>query len=152
MKERFAELVVEVSTLEEVKDKVLIVLAKEKKENPNTRIGYVAGVITSDGQDKLLSNLETLKKYTQKLREINDYPIFSSTDIFSEEVAKNIEIERYSQKDWLKFWQDIVGSGYVTDIFMTPRWKESRGARDEYDTANEHKLNIHLVEEEFLSR
>ncbi len=36
--------------------------------------------------------------------------------------------------------------GYITDIFMTPRWEHSEGARDEHKNAIKAGMTIHYVE------
>lgn len=45
------------------------------------------------------------------------------------------------------FWREIFKSGHVTDVFMTPRWEKSKGAVDEYKTAQKIGLTIHYLQE-----
>lgn len=45
----------------------------------------------------------------------------------------------------MKFWRDILESGHVTDIFMTPRWEQSKGAIDEHEAAKQLGIKIHYM-------
>jgi hypothetical protein len=51
------------------------------------------------------------------------------------------------EQHFQNFWRGILGSGHVTDIFLTPRWKESRGATDEFQTATTLGIEVHDLEE-----
>jgi hypothetical protein len=114
------------------------------------RIGYVAGILTSEGEDKLQENINRLDKHTENIRKANNYPVFSSTDIFDKKLVYSLEEIKLSpnkvEEKFREFWRIILSSGYVTDIFMTPGWKRSRGAQDEHKTAKENGLKVHYVE------
>lgn len=74
-------------------------------------------------------------------------PYFQSRDVFSDGVYERINSHTIPVQGWLDFWGDILKVGHVTDIFMTPRWEVSTGARDEYRIAQELGLTIHQLTE-----
>lgn len=149
MKERIEEAVKNAKNINEVKDSVLSVL-KEFKSDGAIRIGYVAGLVTSEGPENIDKNVRRLVKFTEHVRAQNDFPIFSSTDVISDELFKKLGLEEFQKTDWEKFWRDILGAEgrYVTDIFMTPKWEISRGSKDEHKVAKEVGMRIHYLTEE----
>ncbi len=118
-----------------------------------TRIGYVAGIITSDGPEYFQANRKRLADYVKKLRKIHKFPMFSAIDVFSSEVYERLKEWKlpFAEREMKvrSFWRKILKSGHVTDIFMTPRWEKSKGASDEHRTAKKIGLKIHYIEEEF---
>ena len=114
------------------------------------RIGYVAGVLFSEGADHVEQNIKKLNSYTELLRMKNPFPIFSSVDIFyDEEFYKNLAEANLPYQErrtaFFQFYRDMLSSGYITDIFMTPRWEISEGATDEHETAKKQNLTIWYV-------
>lgn len=130
-------------SLEEIRDGVLIAFGEIGKDFK--RIGYVSGIITSDGPKFVKRNMENLLLYTESLRDKNNFPIFSAGDIFTEEVFERVDAFNLPSHHFLKFWREILVSGWVTDIFMTPRWDESKGALDEHEVAEKQNLKIHYL-------
>ena len=117
---------------------------QEVKEKGQTRIGYVSGIISSDGPDKIQENIERLQRITEILRGNHKFPIFSATDIFTNEVYERCTKDSVLlNTDFIQFWRNLLGAGFVTDVFMTPRWEFSEGATDEHLVADELGLNIH---------
>lgn len=116
------------------------------------RIGYVAGIINSDGPKYFEINRNKLAAHTEKLRRIHRFPIFSAVDVFSDNICAQLEEMELSfekrEEKVRKFWCKILKSGHVTDIFMTPRWEKSKGASDEHKTAKQIGLRIHYLEDE----
>ena len=108
-------------------------------------IGYVSGVVTSDGPEKVEENLERLCAITTQLRKVHIFPLFSPPDIFSKDVLFRVEQTGAQEGDFIQFWRSVLLSGYISDIFMTPRWQESRGATDERQAALQANLNIHYL-------
>ena len=149
MKEVIQKTIEACYTLQEVRDAVIQSCGKVTEQSPGIRIGYVAGIITGDGPEYIQTNREILMKFTEDTRRSVDFPIFSAIDVFSNSVytrlggLESIESEGH---DFRKFWRDILESGRITDIFMTPRWEQSGGATDEHDTALALKLRIHYLE------
>ncbi|MDO8621118.1 MAG: DUF4406 domain-containing protein [Candidatus Levybacteria bacterium] len=137
------------TTLHHVKKELVKFLEITKNKNGNIKIGYVAGILNSDGPQHFESNRKKLADYAEKLRKIHEFPIFSGVDIFSNEVYSRLEewrlsLEEKEEKARL-FWREILESGHITDIFMTPRWEKSKGANDEHETAKKIGLKIHYV-------
>lgn len=146
MKEKIREAIKSAKSLDRVKVGVIEVLRSTRGEERAEQLGYVAGIVTSDGPAKINENVRRLEAYTEQIRSEEGYPVFSSTDVFSEPLFVRINARELPNQAWLDFWRDVFGSGHVTDIFMTPRWEQSTGARDEYETAKRLNLTIHLVE------
>lgn len=132
-------------TLDEVRNGLIEVLGFTRRRSD--KLGYAAGVITSDGPERQAANIARLIGWTDRLREQYDFPIFSATDVFSDEVFERIEATRYPQLAWLDFWRVVLGSSHVTDIFMTPGWRRSKGATDEHETAEKNNIRIHDLDE-----
>lgn len=113
---------------------------------PGTRLGFVSGVITSDGPAHWEQNMAILDGHTRRIRAKNDFPVFSAADIFTMEHLRRIDEYRLRKNDlhgWLHFWRHILQSGRITDIYMTKRWEQSKGSRDEFYTAQRIPLTIH---------
>lgn len=149
MKQELARVLVDSTTLAAVRDKVIALFRETKKRTGSDRIGYVAGIINSDGPDRVEENRRILAEHTERVRQQEDFPIFSATDIFTKELFEKLEEVKLSGQEktqaFLQFWREILGSGNVTDIFMTPRWEQSLGARDEHETATRLGITIHYV-------
>lgn len=116
-----------------------------------TRIGYVAGIITSDGPGYFVANRKRLADYVRKLRKIHKFPMFSAVDVFSSEVYERLEEWKLPSSEReakvRSFWRKILKSGHVTDVFMTPRWEKSKGALDEHKTAKKIGLRTHYIKD-----
>lgn len=113
---------------------------KKVKRNGIKNIGYVSGIISSDGVKHIPVNVKALEMYTEFYRSYVQFPVFSSSDIF---YGKYIEKFNLNQSEWFSFWNNILKSETITDVFMTPRWEVSKGALEEYKTAKALSLNIH---------
>ena len=129
----------------------LVKLFKTTKNGKAAKIGYVAGIITSDGPEYFETNRKRLVDYVKKLGKIHSFPMFSAVDVFSSEVYERLEEWKlpFGEREVKVrfFWREILKSGCVTDIFMTPRWDKSKGAINEHKTAKEIGLKIHYVED-----
>ncbi len=137
------------TTLSHVKKELVKLFEVTRNKNGNIRIGYVSGVITSDGPKHIHNNRKRLELHTNRLRKSQSFPIFSAVDVFTNEIYNRI-IETTLPFDEREvklrlFWNEILTSGHVTDIFMTPRWEKSKGATDEHKTAKKIGLTIHYV-------
>ncbi len=120
------------------------------KNSTEQRLGFVSGIITSDGDGNMSKNIERLKQHTKEIRDMYDFPIFSSVDVFGNGIYDQIEESKFERElrehHFVQFWKMILETGHITDIFMTPRWEKSRGAKVEYTTAKKFKIKIHLVD------
>lgn len=152
MKELLTRAVSTVTTLDETKKAVVSTLTIVKRNHP--KIGYVSGVVSSDGEEYIARNKQILATYTLQISQINNIPTFSTVDIFSTSLVKrlnllSLQVELRENK-LRQFWKEILSLGLVTDVYMTPRWERSKGAQLEYQSAKKHGLTIHYVAEPIL--
>jgi hypothetical protein len=132
-----------VKTLEELKERVTPAL--RAAANRHRALGYVSGIISSDGPHRMQNNLALLEEYTKLLRVRVRFPIFSSTDIFDGDNADRISKD---ESDWRYFWRGVISESRVTDIFMTPRWEHSVGAIDELRHAHSNAIIVHYLDKD----
>ena len=138
-----------IKSLIHIKEELVKLFETTKKKNGISKIGYVAGIINSDGPKYFEINKKRLVSYVGKLRKIHKFPMFCAIDVFPIEVySRLIEWTLPFHKREAKirfFWREILKSGHVTDIFMIPRWDKSKGATDEHETAKQIGLKIHYL-------
>lgn len=79
------------TTLSHVKNKLVKILELTRNKNGNIKIGYVAGILNSDGPQHFENNRKRIADYAEELRKIHKFPIFSGVDIFSNEVYGRLE-------------------------------------------------------------
>lgn len=148
MKKHFDKVLEKVRNVEDVRVAVIDLL-KSTREN-SLRLGFVSGIIFSDGIEHKARNLRRLGAYTYKLRTQHDFPIFSGIDIFYSGLYEKLPEAQLPFEErrihFFKVWKDIVGCGHITDIFMTPRWKNSEGSIDEHTTAKKLGIIINYVD------
>lgn len=109
------------------------------------RLGYVAGIINSDGPEHAERNFRNLEFYTKILQGRTSFPIFSATEIFHAELLQRLRAREHIGDEFIKFWRSVLSSGHVTDVFFTPRWDESAGALDEHEIAKITGLSVHYL-------
>ncbi len=129
----------------DIESKVTSLFANLKKTEPELDIIYVAGIISSDGKDFIQRNRQILANNTEKVREATRETafVFSAEDIFDDKVIAKLDPNEISnEENWYQFWRNVLRSG-VTHIVLTPRWEESKGATDEFLTANSIGLPIY---------
>lgn len=147
MKHVITQVLTNATTLKEVKD-LLLPLLKET-HTKEKRLGYVAGIIFSDGPLHVKRNIQLLMDYTEFLRKQHGFSIFSPTDVFYSGLFPNLKESSFPESArrivFVSFWRDILTSGFITDIFMTPRWQESQGATDEHNIAKEKGIAVHYI-------
>lgn len=144
------ESIVRVSTLDEVYAAIVGVFRYLREDLQYPRVGYVSGVVTSDGPAKIEENLARLHASAAQLQKTHTFPIFSPPDIFSKDVHSRVIQAGAKTEDFIQFWRSVLMSGYVTDIFMTRRWQESRGATDEHNIALQAGFRIHYLEDPLI--
>jgi hypothetical protein len=114
------------------------------------RLGYVAGIVSSDGPDHIERNMDILRRYEAAIRSRSDYPVFSSADLFSRKVYGQVRLSGLTNQAFMDLWKGIFEAGFITDVSFTPRWENSEGARDEYKNASFLGMNIEIVYEDIL--
>lgn len=150
MKELFFEVVADKETLEEIYAEVVDIF-RSINRGKSGRIGYVSGIIGSDGPEHVDRNFERLAAYTQHLKKLHEFPVFSATEIFTPLLLDSLRQNGASGDHFITFWRSVLGSGHVTDVFLTPRWQASVGANDEYEIARKLGLRLHYVDDNLLS-
>lgn len=144
MKKRLMDYLLPGKTLAQISD-LLVDLLQKIHDEGNENIGYVCGMISSEGPENITKNLERLEKFTQDIRKKYDYPIFSQNDIFTTEVYKKIKQAGATHDDFELFYQKVHGSKLITHLFMTPKWELSKGATDEYKTAQRCGIKVVFI-------
>ncbi len=131
--------------IDEVRLYVVQSLHEIKKTKP--KIGVVSGIISSDGPDKIAYNLDQLSRRKDLLEKELDFPVFSSRDIFTDEVYSTLFRNGIlPESEFYFFWRQVYTMSELTDVFMTPGWRRSKGCRDEYETSKRAGLAIHDLE------
>ena len=152
MKQQIRIAVNDAKNLAEIRTALLQLFQNIKQQENQSQIGYVAGILYSDGPEYFERNRQLLAKRTEMIRSTQTFPIFSAYDIFSDGIYDQIEERKLSVQDardiFIQFWRDILGSGLISDIFMTPRWEFSEGAKDEHQTAQKFGLTIHYFHDQ----
>lgn len=143
MQDLIAEAISRAENLEQIYREVVSLLATINRHRG--RVGYVAGIITSDGAQHIDRNLRLLSNHTQTLDAQHNFPIISAPLIFDKFLIARLEGQGAKNEDFMHFWRSILASGHITDIFFTPRWQESAGAQDEFETAKRLGLRIHYI-------
>lgn len=141
MRQRIKEAIGQSVSLDEVKEKLISEIDKISKET-GQRWHYVSGIITSEGPARVHDNLQILARYTKDISTEVGVPTLSATEVFDDQLFKQINADQIPYNDWLDFWQGVLSCGAFQTIHMTPRWNISVGCIDEYDTARDLGLEI----------
>lgn len=148
MKQHFADALASVETLAQAREQVIATLERVKADT-HQHLGFVSGIISSDGDEYIERNIQRLSVYTQQVRSQQPFPIFSATDVFTPEIFERLAEMRLSRQQretqFVDFWRAILASGHVTHVFFAPRWEQSAGATDEHETAKRLGLTITYV-------
>lgn len=149
MRERITHAVAPAENLDQLEERLTAFLASITQEEGLERIGYVAGCVSSDGEEHIQHNLEKLAEHTRGLEREHGFPLFCVTDIFTPELYRRLEemewpVEAREQRMRSCFC-NILQSGHITDLIMTPGWEGSTGSWEEHSTAETNGLRIHYV-------
>ena len=110
MRSSIRSLLASLTSLDQIKAEVINFFSEIRKQN--SKIGYVSGVITSDGQDKIEFNRKKLIEYTNLLEDVNNFPLFSAVDVFSDKVYKNLQEMELEHEEREKKFMEFWGGGY----------------------------------------
>jgi len=141
MQNKIQQAVKGLETLDEIRDALLAYFGEANFK----KLGYAPGMISSEGPEHIERNRKRLQEITRELEAKKGFPIFCASDVLNAEVIQILH-KSLLVEDFLKFWRDILGSGYITDIFMTPGWEKSVGARDEHKIAQSLNLKIFYLD------
>lgn len=117
-------------------------LRKASKETAHGRVGFVSGALSSSKPLHIIRSFKMLHSYTKSTRKNVDFPVFSAIDFFGRTILIKLTS---NEEDNQKLWSKILKSGYITDMFMTPGWKESKGAVNEHETAKKSGIKIRYI-------
>lgn len=150
MKSEIYQAIKHSTNLVHVREGMFEVFQTISEAEPNQKIGYVSGLISSEGPQHIERNMRRLEAYTELVRKQYGFPVFSATDVFGNGRFGQIE-EFYFEKElreqhFIGFWRAVLGSGHITDVMMTPRWEISAGAKEEFAIAQEKEMKIHIIE------
>lgn len=149
MREEISKTIETATDLAEVENRLLEFIHDVKAETNSSRIGYVAGIVSSDGEEHIATNIKKLSEYTDRIAHQYSFPVFCAADVFNPQLFEQLaemKLEAEEREQHLKsFWRNILNCGYITDIFMTPRWQLSGGSKDEHETAGQNGIIIHYV-------
>lgn len=142
MRDRISFAVAHAKNLDEVQELLTSLFRNLKEEGNLLRVGVIAGVLSADGPEYLDQNIKRLETYTDYIRSRHTFPIFSPTDIFTPEMYERLDAKTVNDS-YGQFWENILLSGVVTDIFMTPRWDKSSNARRKHELAQQQNVRVH---------
>ncbi len=128
-------------SLDEIGACVIPVLLNAKNRDPHRRLGYVSGIISSDGPEKMPENIRLLHERTEKIARLEKFPVFGPTYIFTDSVYGNIDAENLTSDDWNNFWASVL-IGIADKMYMTERWQCSKGAQFEFQLAYAHDIEV----------
>lgn len=117
-------------------------LKQASKETSVGKVGFVSGKIFSDGVILSVWNLGMIAKHARNVRKKVDYPVFSAVDFL---LGEFLHRTYFGKQAGDQYWRDILGSRYVTDVYMTPGWDKSEGAVNEHNFAKENNLRVHYI-------
>jgi hypothetical protein len=132
------------TSLEETSKRINIGLHGFKEMN-GTRVGFVAGIRESDGEEYIERNSRRLSTYTNVLRTEIPIPLFSCMDIYDKSFISTFGAIEDPHR-WNTFWHNVLGSDAVSMVFFTPRWERSVGARYEMHLAMDFGKTIAIVD------
>ncbi len=127
---------------DEVQKRIIKKLEEAKSKDKQGRVGFVSGPFFSNGPLRVVRNYRQLRKYARHIRESVDFPVFSAIDFISRAALMKLTSQNYHTGE---FWKKIIGSGFVTDIYMAPNWEKSKGARSEHEAAKECGIKINYL-------
>lgn len=149
MKQHFADTLADVETMAVARERVIETLERVKADR-HEYLGFVSGIISSDGDEQIERNIHRLAAFTEQIRREQPFPIFSATDVFSPELFERLTEMRLGRPEreahFFDFWSAILHSGHVTHVFFTPRWEQSAGSSDEHKTALQLGLTVTYVD------
>lgn len=137
----FALLLKETNTIPEITQQIIPFLRSQHTKD----LGFVTGILTSDGLDKLPHHKDQLLRFTQKIRQEVEYPVFSFPEIFAEQRREQIGYYTANADEIKLFCRALITKSGVTKVFFTPGWERSSGCQDEYRIAFESGIQCIML-------
>ena len=137
-----------VSTFDDAYGHAISVLRLFRNGYAYPQIGCVVGPLTSDGPEHVKENRRVLVELAGVLGSMFSFPVCTMQDLFSVATLRRLKDKGYTSRHYTEFACEILKSGYITDVFMSPRWEKSKSARAEHDAAERFGITIHYIEYE----
>lgn len=106
----------------------------------------ISGAVSADTPEGVRANrarlAERAKRVAKKLGD--SVRVVCNPLLFPDEKLERMGDTEKS--DWVEFWNKIFCSGKLTDVYFTPGWEKSSGARWEHEKAEELGLTMHYLE------
>jgi len=125
-------------------EKLLIAFLSDVRQTSG-RVGYVAGLVASEGVEHVSKNYQYLSNFAQEIQKNHNIPVFSCGDIFGNGLFEKLCQNGIDHEAFKLYWRKVIQSELITDIFMAPGWERSGGATDEHETAKKLKIKIHYL-------
>lgn len=135
--------------LSDVRNFVYPIIDDVAKISEESRIGYVSGVISGQGEHRIGENIARLATWTDELRDTHDFPVFGPPDIFIPQMYKVLleaQLDKVFREPLFNFFWRALILAKVTDIFMTPNWQSGKGTWIELETAQEKGVQVHYID------
>lgn len=134
-------------TLDQAKDALLGLFQQLHNQDPKIQIWYVPGLIRSNGLENMAENLRVLAHFAKVVGQQMGEFAFAPTDVFDQAAFDRIDpnVDKPKNIRYMAFWRAILESGLIYGVVMTPRWKESEGAKDEYAAAQKMGMVINFI-------
>lgn len=136
------EILKQLTDFDRARETIIRRLQEASLETENHRVGFVSGLAMSEGPLLAIKNIGMLKRYTRFVKKHVEYPVYSVIDFLKEEALIRV---LSGKEESQRLWREVLQSGYVTDIFMAPKWEQSHGSTNEHRTAKELEIQIHSV-------
>lgn len=134
------------SDLKSVEKTLLAYLEKLRNIKKRERIGFVSGIVFSDGEEYVKRNIKILHDRTDKVRKKHNFSIFSAYDVlynglFWKLPESKLPFEK-RRPIFFGFWKRVMECGHITDMFMSPGWEKSVGAVKEHESAKKMGMRV----------
>ena len=111
------------------------------------KVAYISGIITSDGPDCVVRNIQNLRRYAEDFSCQKDLYVVSPVDVLNKVVLTRLQrTNEYRETDYRNFWKSVLESKLIDMLVMTPRWSKSQGAVIEYRTATTTNIEVIFID------
>lgn len=138
---------VDIFSLDDLVPILEMILARARVASGSIKLGYVSGIISCDGPEKIPENLAKLRKQVKEIQPEFGFPIFSSACVFyGDEVYRAVARKGpiTNEDEYRNFWCKVLECGFISDIIMMKRWEESIGAKREKVCSEKLGIVVHF--------
>jgi len=134
-------------SLQDLYARVVTTLYVIRRDEPQSKIAFVSGIVTSDGVEHIEENLQRLRDYSLRIRQHKFIYAFSAGDVFPMELINKLLAQGSTNEDVTAFWESLFRQSLVTDMIFTPGYERSAGSQMEKRIAEELGLPMHYLDE-----